>query len=182
MVDILKLRDNEFWKKKFHKSVALRDTNNSGYISRADFELIVDRYKQLDSSTAKHIENLTKSLSHVCDEIGLTDSNERLTYDDFQECWLAGMSSTVAASEGKVFFRDMFTNLDMNCDGVVTINEWEAHYKVLGISLDYARASFDAMDADGDGNITLEEFVDYHTEYFYTAENKLNSAILYGPL
>ena len=182
MVDILKLRENEFWNKKFRKAVAVRDTDKNGYISRADFELIVERYKQLDSSTPKHIENLTKSVSKLCDGIGLADSNERLTYEEFQERWLAGVSSAVTASEGKVFFKDMFTNLDMNCDGVVTFNEWEAHYKVIGISLDYARASFDAMDANGDGLITLEEFVNYHTEFFYTAENKLNSAILYGPL
>ena len=38
------------------------------------------------------------------------------------------------------------------------------------------------MDKDGGGKITKEEFLDYNSEFFHTTENKLNSAILYGPL
>ena len=30
--------------------------------------------------------------------------------------------------------------------------------------------------------VTVDEFVDYHDEYYHTTENKLNCAVLYGPL
>ena len=44
------------------------------------------------------------------------------------------------------------------------------------------KALFEATDTNGDGVVPLEEFTAYHVEFFSTTENKLNSAILYGPL
>ena len=58
-----------------------------------------------------------------------------------------------------------FNNLDMNGDDVITLNEWSAHYHCMGIDTAHARASFDAMDANSDGKISKEEFVNYHYEY-----------------
>ena len=76
----------------------------------------------------------------------------------------------------------MFPILDCNGDCVISMEEWRVHNCAMGISPEHAEASFHAMDADEDGKISQEEFVNYHYEYFYSTENKLNSAILYGPL
>ena len=59
-VDFSALRQNQFWKKKFCKAVLVRDTDGDGCISRADFELMVDRCKKLDCSTPKHFEKFTQ--------------------------------------------------------------------------------------------------------------------------
>ena len=76
----------------------------------------------------------------------------------------------------------MFNCLDINGDGVVSMNEWELHYKCMRFDPKHAKASFEAMDTNGDGVVSLEEFTAYHVEFFSTTDNKLNSAILYGPL
>ena len=76
----------------------------------------------------------------------------------------------------------MFNGLDINGDGVVSMNAWELHYKYMGYDPKYAKASFEAMDTNGDGVVSLEEFVAYHVELFSSTANKLNRAILYGPL
>ncbi|CAB3982222.1 sarcoplasmic calcium-binding [Paramuricea clavata] len=47
---------------------------------------------------------------------------------------------------------------------------------------EHAEPSFKAMDTDGDGVISHDEFVAYHYEYFHTSEDKLHSSHLYGPL
>ena len=62
------------------------------------------------------------------------------------------------------------------------MKEWELHYKCMGTDPKYAKASFEAMDTNGDGVVSFEEFTAYHVEFFTTNENKLNSAILHGPL
>ena len=76
----------------------------------------------------------------------------------------------------------MFNCLDINGDGVVSMNEWELHYKCMGIDPKHAKASFEAMDTNSNGVVSLEEFTAYHVEFFSSTDNKLNSAILYGPL
>ena len=76
-------------------------------------------------------------------------------------------------------FSTMFAAIDLNGDGIISFDEWKSHYVALGIPAYHAQASFAAMDSDSDGKITMQEFVDYHFEF---TENKLNSAILYGPL
>ena len=62
------------------------------------------------------------------------------------------------------------------------MKEWELHYRCMGLDPKYAKVSFEAMDTNGDGNVSLEEFTAYHVEFFSSTENKLNSAILFGPL
>ena len=184
MAEFSKLRQSEFWRKKFRRAVEVRDTDKSGYISRADFELILERYRKVDTSTPEHLEKLSNSLSKFCDVLHLSDENVKMGYSEFEDNYLQVIAESGASGQypHEQFLKSMFGNLDMNGDGFVTFDEWCAHYNSLGIDLTHARASFDAMDTKSDGKIGKDEFVNYHYEYFYTAENKLNSAILFGPL
>ena len=77
---------------------------------------------------------------------------------------------------------EIFACLDANGDGFISLKEWRVHNSAMGISPEHAKNSFHAMDADGDGKVKRKEFVEYHLEYYNSTENKLNSAILYGPL
>ena len=84
-IDSEKLGESEFWKKKLDRAVRVRDVNKSGYISRADFMQMVERYKQLDTATPEHVEKLTKKTLRTCDGVGLTDDSVRLSYAQFKE-------------------------------------------------------------------------------------------------
>ena len=102
-------------------------------------------------------------------------------YAEFEDNYLQVIAECGARGHypHEQFLKSMFSNLHMNGDGFVTFDEWCAHYNSLGIHLTHARASFNAK---SDGKIGKDEFVKYQYEYFYTAENKRNSAILFGPL
>ena len=41
------LRESEFYRKKLHRATAMRDVDHDGTLSRHDFELIVQRYRDL---------------------------------------------------------------------------------------------------------------------------------------
>ena len=177
--DFSKLRESEFWNKKIERAVRVQDTDKSGDISRADMFLVVERYKKLGTSTPKHLEILSMTLTDTLNRLNLSDESVRLSYDEFKEKLIEDLAK---CGKYEPVYEALFHNLDMNGDGVISFEEWTAHYSCVGIDPAHARASFDAMDQNSDGKISMEEFVNFHYEYYFTAENKLGSAILYGPL
>ena len=190
MADFAQLRRNDFWQRKFRRTVEVHDIIKCGSMSREDFEVVVNRYRKLDTATSQHAENLSQSLLHFADVMGFTNPSVKMSYDDYRDTYLKVLSAEgakLASPNEKLpfgldVFLNMFSNLDMNGDGVITFNEWRAHYQCMGIDTAHARASFNAMDKSGEGKITKQQFVNYQYEYWFTAENKFNSEFLYGPL
>jgi len=177
--DAKMLQESPFWNKKLDRAMQVRDVDKDGLITRKDFELVVQRYKDLGGVTGEQLQRIKSSLMELCDCAGLVDDTKQFTHEEFKK---RNASMPNHAQLHDRIFRTMFCGLDINGDGVVSIDEWELHYKCMGIDPKHAKASFEAMDTNGDGVVSCEEFLAYHVEYFSTTENKLNSAILYGPL
>ena len=179
MTDQAKLRlENPFWNKKFDRAIRVRDTDKDGVITRKDFELVAQRYKDLGDVSGEQLQRVQESLMKLCDSVGLTDDTKQFTYEEFK----TRHANVNLLEVNNTLFRTIFNGLDINGNGVVSMKEWELHYKCMGLDPKYAKASFEAMDTNGNGVVSLEEFTAYHVEFFSTTENKLNSAILYGPL
>jgi len=127
-VDIIsKLRQNTFWNKKIDHSIRVLDTDESGDISRADFLLIRERYKNLKTSNPQHMEQFCKYQSAVMDRLGLHDESVRLSYAEFKENFIQDLSK---AEDYETLFGIAFQNLDINGDGVISFEEWRAHYTI----------------------------------------------------
>jgi len=153
-VDFSALWQNHFWKKKFRKAVLVRDINGDGCISRADFELMVDRCKKLDSSTPKHLEKFTQYVQKLCDSFGLVDESVKLSYNEFEDKLMSAKKEMIERGTIDKLFGSMFHLRDINEDGFISFEEWTAHYQIAGIDTVHARASFDAMDTNHDGKIS----------------------------
>ena len=178
--DLAKLRrESPFWNKKLDRAIRVRDVDKDGVITRKDFEIIAQRYKDLGGISGEQLQRIQESLMKMCDSFGLIDDTKQFTYEEFKT-----RHANVDNHSEKVntLFQTMFNGLDTNEDGVVSMKEWELHYRCMGLDPKYAKASFEAMDTNGDGKVSLEEFTAYHVEFFSTTDNKLNSAILFGPL
>ena len=181
MVDIVELRKSDFWKKKIRKIVAYRDADKNGLISRKDFKIIVERFKNNAKSTPDKVELFSKNMLTFCDKVGLVDDSVEQSYEEFEIRWQDLILKDKTKHER--LFNDMFVCLDINGDGVISLEEWKAHsWAIGGVPPEHAEDSFKAMDLNKDGKVTMDEFFAYHNEYFYSTENKLNSAILFGPL
>ena len=179
MTDQVKLRiESPFWNKKLDRAVRVRDVDKDGVITRKDFKLVAQRYKDLGDVSGEQLQRVHESLMKLCDPVGLIDDTKQFTYEEFKR----RLANINLVEVNNTLFRTIFNGLDINGNGVVSMKEWELHYKCMGLDPKYAKASFEAMDTDGDGVVSLEEFTAYHVEFFSSTENKLNSAILYGPL
>ncbi len=65
------LHSNEFWKKKAYHALKIRDTNKNGKISKADFDLIVQRYRKMGAPEG-HLKQLADEFERHVEFIGGT--------------------------------------------------------------------------------------------------------------
>lgn len=172
------LLENPFWNKKLDRALKIRDVDKDGVISRSDFELTLKRFSQVEGISQERLATYRRHVEEMCTKWGLTDASKSLSYDEMKR-----ITAKIAEDQNKrELFTDLFNLLDTNQDGDISFTEWQTFYRCMGVDLAYAKASFDAVDRNGDGGISRDEFLDYHCEFLFSTENNLNSAILYGPL
>ena len=178
MSTLQELQKNEFFKKKIHRAVEVFDTTKRGQITLADYELVVKNYKDLGISE-EHLEIVKKVMKQLSDVMGLTD-HKSITYEEFKQIYMKNLESM--RENTQALFTGAFKMIDTSGIGVISLKEWRDYYKAAGIDPQYAEKSFNAMNTRKDGKVTIEEFVAFNDEYFYTIDDKLNSSCLYGPL
>ena len=153
----------------------MRDVNKSGTLSRSDFEAMVEGFRKVHANSDK-VKKMSVQLLRHCDKIGLVDDSVEMTYENYKQRWLA----VTEREEYRSILQAMFEILDINGDGTISFEEWKAHTAAVRIPTERVRATFDAIDKDGDEKITKKEFIDYQLEFFFSTEDKLNSGNLYG--
>ena len=174
------IQDNEFWRKKIQRFMEVRDSNKDGLLTRADFELVIQRYKELGASE-EQLEKISTCFREAYNQVGIDDSTS-LTYGEFADRFAKQVEDSLKKGVGRNLFQSMFEAVDADGDGKISFKEWVHHYKALDINTEHARASFDAMDTNCDGVVSSKEFDAYCTEFFFSTEDTLKSSILYGPL
>ncbi len=168
---------NALWKKKMQRELKIRDLDGDGFVSKADYDLVIQRYREL-GAPEKRLEKMTQLLARVMKSMGI-DGTTKLT---LQECSKNFEKSGTKPEDLDEWFMIQFKILDTNGDGEISFKEWSDYYTVVGIDTVHARPSFDAMDTDGDGVISKEEFLAFIKEFYFSKEDKLKSSIMYGPL
>ena len=180
--DSTRLRQSEFWNKKMDKRIATLDIDKKGFLERADFQKMLAKYRRSSVATEAHMDSVSKTYMIFPDRLGLVNDSQKVTYSEFKEKFLEISEQFVKEGMPNKLLSGWFQQLDANKDGRIDFREWRAHTMSFGIPVEHARTSFDAMDANHDGVVSMEEFVAYNSEFFFSTENKLNSAILFGPL
>ena len=174
------LAKNEFWLKKIRNVYTVRDLNKDGYISKADFMIMIQRYKDM-GCPEEHLDKLSCGYNFLCATLGLPDENAKVTLEESITNFTAP-SNSPNVDQIAGLFNLMFEFIDSDENGVISYKEWEDYYRVCGIDTKFAKASFDAMDTNGDGLISKEEFYAYNMEFYFSTEDTLKSSIMYGPL
>ncbi len=173
------LKKSDFWIKKLHTAALAQDVDKDGFVTRKDFDTIIQYYKDT-GAPPEHVKNLRENFDKLYVVWGLTDENRKVTVEDFVEMWREKVDEIFALADDII--SGWFKQVDINADGKISIEEWLIHNAALKLDSETAKKSFEAMDTNGDGVVSAEEFKAYHFEFFFSAEDKLKSSILFGPL
>ena len=129
------LRTNEFWKKKLRAFVKAQDVDQDNLITREDFDLIVQRYKEAGASP-EHIKKHQEINEKVFTVWGMTDKNVQLTIEEFEEMFRQKLEETYSHAHDA--FSSLFSQVDINDNGEISLKEWIIHCSAINISKENA--------------------------------------------
>lgn len=72
--------------------------------------------------------------------------------------------------------------VDKDHSGFISLTEYKLFFKCLGLTPENAAVSFAVIDKNGDGKLTIKEFVKLGREFFLTEDERKVSRMFWGPL
>lgn len=72
--------------------------------------------------------------------------------------------------------------MDKDHSGFISIAEYKLFFECLGLTDENAAVSFAVIDKNGDGKLSIKEFVKLGREFFFTEDERRVSRMFWGPL
>ena len=167
--------NNTAWVTRIKSLFRFFDSNRDGTVEIEDWLRCVDNINRDVKPDTKLYENLRQAMLNALGGVGVTPG-KKLTKDEF----VKGMAEMAVAenarrSRGEIPYLALMENawyaiLDINHDGVVTLDEYQIVLKACNFSAEEAEMGFRAMDANKNGKVELKELIDYELNYW----NSLN--------
>jgi len=175
--------NTEFWRRKMRTLHSLLDVNNDGVISFDDFQLLANKFTALGHLTPEAQEEFMNVLKKTWEE----QWGEITPYNLVNaEQYLTEMHHAVNDRElrSKIhyFLPYLFKAVDKDHSGFITLHEFKLFFKCLGLTPEQAAVSFAMIDSNGDGKLSIKEFVKLGREFFLTENEKKASRMFWGPL
>lgn len=81
-----------------------------------------------------------------------------------------------------IFIYIYWQAVDKDHSGFISLVEYKLFFKCLGLTPEDAAVAFAVIDKNGDGKISIKEFVKLGREYFLTEDERRISRMFWGPL
>lgn len=151
--------------------------------SRAAFELLADRYKDVANMQTLRERQVRRKLLKIWEDYFEEMSKTyTITGDVLAECIGSKGAAKVTSSASQ--YGDVFFDLiDLNADAKISPEEFRLFHKVFRLSDKTADAAFKALDKNDKGYVDYDEFIDAMVEFFVPdGEVETPESILFGPL
>lgn len=175
--------DSEFWRRKMRTFHRILDVNRDGVISFDDFSLLAKRFTDLGHLTpetsAEFLEVMKQTWEEQFGEItpyNLVTAEQMLT--DFHH----RLNDDKMAKRIGRFLPYLFKAVDYDHTGHLDIEQYKLFFRCLGLTDEDAAISFAVIDENGDGQLSLKEFVHLGRQFFLTENETKISKMFWGPL
>ncbi|XP_013402563.1 luciferin-binding protein-like [Lingula anatina] len=183
-VDYPPVTGSDHWRRKMRTLFRSLDVNGDGYITKEDYVISAKRcaeYLDLDDERAEYLLN-----QRVAVWESISKSSEDTSKISEEEC----LRSAIVLCNQRSYRQEVFpkqismhfTAVDLDSDGLISREEHSASCYSSNIPEEEAQKLFDLLDPDKDGFITIDEFAQSFTEFFFTEDPHNTYSGMFGPL
>ncbi|XP_038217531.1 sarcoplasmic calcium-binding protein [Zerene cesonia] len=177
------LERSEFWRRKMRTVHNILDVDKDGLISFNDFILFSERFKSLGNLGEEQAKEFTAIMKLTWEEQwGAVDPYNYVTVEQYLQDMQHVLADRALRRRAHKWLPYLFKAVDKDKSGYISVNEFKLFYKCLGLSNDHAAVAFAVIDINGDGKLSLKEFVNLGKDFFFTEDETRVSKMFWGPL
>lgn len=175
--------DSEFWRRKMRTLHRILDVNRDGVISFDDFNLLAKRFNDLGHLTPEVAAEFNEVLKQTWEEqFGEITKYNLVTAEQFLVDLHHRLNDKKMAKRLGRFLPYLFKAVDYDHTGHLDLEQYKLFFRCLGLSDENAAISFAVIDKNGDGQVSMKEFVHLGRQYFLTEDETKISKMFWGPL
>ena len=152
---------------------AMLDVNNDGHITIEDYELLVKRFKEEDNWSDQAADAFKNKLLVSVAKFGFKQDTS-WNLEQYKDIVVSMADKPEVQEAFKEMLKTYFDAFDSDKNGYLSPDEWLRMMKLLRYPdpEKHAKESFDLVDINKDGQISLEEYLAINMEYWLTGENQ----------
>ncbi|CAK1590596.1 unnamed protein product [Parnassius mnemosyne] len=173
----------EFWRRKMRTVHNILDVDKDGLVSFNDFLLFAERFKalgHLDDEQAREFIDIIKMTWE--EQWGAIDPYNFVTVEQYLEDMHHVLNDKSLKKRAHRWLPYLFKAVDKDKSGYISVKEFKLFFQCLGLDNEHAAVAFAVIDTNGDGKVSLKEFVKLGKEFFCTEDETKVSKMFWGPL
>ncbi|XP_072934659.1 sarcoplasmic calcium-binding protein [Epargyreus clarus] len=174
---------SEFWRRKMRTVHNILDVDKDGLISFNDFLLFSERFKalgHLDDAQAQEFTDIIKLTWE--EQWGAIDPYNFVTVEQYLEDMHHVLNDKTLKKKAHRWLPYLFKAVDKDKSGYIAVHEFKLFFECLGLSHENAAVAFAIIDVNGDGKLSMKEFVKLGKDFFFTEDETRVSKMFWGPL
>ncbi|XP_026314609.1 sarcoplasmic calcium-binding protein [Hyposmocoma kahamanoa] len=174
---------SDFWRRKMRTVHNILDVDKDGLISYNDFQLFAKRFialGHLDEQQAKEFVEIIQMTWET--QWGAIDPYNYVTMEQYLEDMNHVLNDKTLKKKAHRWLPYLFKALDKDKTGFISVKEFKLFFECLGLNNEHAAVAFAVIDHNGDGKLSLKEFVKLGKDFFFTEDEKRPSKMFWGPL
>ncbi|CAB3256826.1 unnamed protein product [Arctia plantaginis] len=174
---------SQFWRRKMRTVHNILDVNKDGLISFNDFQLFAERFKALGHLDEQHAKEFTSIIQKTWEtQWGEIDPYNFVTQEQYLEDMNHVLNDRTLKKRAFSWLPYLFKAVDKDKSGYISVVEFKLFFKCLGLDNEHAAIAFAIIDTNGDGKLSLKEFVKLGKDFFFTEDETRVSKMFWGPL